>query len=190
MTEYMVGGRRRIDRVLAPDFLEGIDRFDMDELRTRKAEAEQEETDLSYARRLVQGRLDILRAEHEARERGEAGLAGRPPGQSTDAELAERLAKALADPPRQSRGLGRHLSALRPSRVGENRREAERAVADVGSSNLAHLEDAELLGAIANLADVEARLSRSRRQVQNVVDRLTGEIARRYQAGHVPIALP
>lgn len=190
MTEYMVGGRRRIDRVLAPDYLEGIDQFDMDELRARKTEAEQEETDLSYARRLLQGRLDILRAEQEARARGESGMAGRPPGQSTDAELAERLAKALADPPRQSRGLGRHLSALLPSRIGENRREAERAVSDVGGSDLAHLGEPELRGAIDHLADVEARLSRSRRQVQNVVDRLTGEIARRYQAGHVPLALP
>ncbi len=190
MTEYMVGGRRRIDRVLAPDYLDGIDGFDLDELRARKAEAEQEETDLSYARRLVQGRLDLLRAEHEARERGEAGLAGRPPGESTDAELAERLAKALADPPRQSRGIGRHLAGLRPSRVGENRREAERAVADVGGSDLAHLSDPELAGAMDHLADVESRLSRSRRKVQNVVDRLTGEIARRYQAGHVPVGLP
>ena len=105
MTEYMVGGRRRIDRVLAPDYLEGIDQFDMDELRARKTEA-------------------------------------------------------------------------------------ERAVSDVGGSDLAHLGEPELRGAIDHLADVEARLSRSRRQVQNVVDRLTGEIARRYQAGHVPIALP
>ena len=108
-------------------------------------------------------------------------------GQQT---VTERLAKALADPPRQSRGLGRHLSALLPSRIGENRREAERAVSDVGGSDLAHLGEPELRGAIDHLADVEARLSRSRRQVQNVVDRLTGEIARRYQAGHVPIALP
>ena len=70
MTEYVVGGRRRIDRVLAPEYLDGLDGLGMEELRSRKAEAEQEETDLSYARRLLQGRLDILRAEREARKLG------------------------------------------------------------------------------------------------------------------------
>ncbi len=192
MTEYMVGGRRRIDRVLAPEFLDGVDTLPMEELRIRKAEAEQEETDLSYARRLVQGRLDILRAENEARAKGEAGLSGRPPGEATDAELADRLSRVLSDGdgPRRTHGLGRHLAGLRPSRVGQSRREAERAVADVGGSDLAHLADAELAGALEHLADVEARLSRSRRAVQQVADRLTAEIARRYQAGQVPIALP
>ncbi len=188
MTEYMVGGRRRIDRVLAPGFAVGLDDLDLDELRARRAEAEQEETDLSYARRLLQGRLDILRAEREARENGEPGF-GPGPGQSTDAQLAERLAKVLADGPRSTRGLGRHLS-YEPTRVGENRREAERAVADVGGSDLRQLTDAELLGALDNLEDVERRLSRSRRMVQEVVDTLTTEIARRYQSGEVPISLP
>jgi len=190
MTEYMVGGRRRIDRVLAPDYLDGLDAFDLDELRARKAEAEQEETDLSYARRLLQGRLDLLRAEREAREQGESGLAGRPPGESSDDELVRRLSSVLADGPRRTHGLGRHLAGLRPSRVGESRREAERAVADVGGSDLAHLSDPELLGALEHLSDVESRLSRSRRAVQTVVDRLTAEIARRYQSGQVPITLP
>jgi hypothetical protein len=190
MTEYVVGGRRRIDRVLAPDFLDGLDGLDMDDLRARKAEAEQEETDLSYARRLLQGRLDILRAEREARENGEPGFGGQPAGQASDAELADRLSKILADSPRRSHGLGRHLARQRPSRVGENRREAERAVADIGGSDLAHLTNPELIGALEHLEDVERRLSRSRRQVQVVADTLTAEIARRYQSGQVPISLP
>ncbi len=189
MTEYVVGGRRRIDRVLAPEYLDGLDGLGMEELRSRKAEAEQEETDLSYARRLLQGRLDILRAEREARQNGEPGF-GQSAGQATDAELAERLSKILTDSPRRSHGLGRHLSRQRPSRVGENRREAERAVADIGGSDLAHLSDPELTGALDHLEDVERRLSRSRRQVQVVADTLTAEIARRYQSGQVPISLP
>jgi hypothetical protein len=196
MTEYVVGGRRRIDRVLAPDFLHDLDGLDIEELRARRAEADQEETDLSYARRLLQGRLDILQAERAARDSGEPGLTGPGDGGAppSDAELAERLARILADGPRRSTGLGRHLGRnLRrasPSRVGENRREAERAVADVGGSDLAHLTDAELTGALEHLQDVEGRLSRSRREVQQVVDTLTSEIARRYQAGQVPITLP
>lgn len=186
MTEYVVGGRRRIDRVLDPAFLEGLDSLDLDDIRARRAEADQEEVDLSYARRMLQGRLDILRAEREARESGRPGL-GEP---RSDSEIAAQLSKILADEPRVDHGLGRHISSAQPSRVGETRREAERAVADVGGSDLAHLTDAELLGALEHLEDVERRVSRARRQVQGVVDSLTAEIARRYTSGEVPVTLP
>jgi hypothetical protein len=45
----------------------------------------------------------------------------------------------------------------------------------------------QLAEAVAKLADIEARVSRSRRQVQQVVDLLTEEIARRYQTGEVGV---
>jgi hypothetical protein len=181
VTEFLPGGRRRIDRVLAPGFVDGINGLDLEELRVRRADADQEEVDLSYARRLLQGRLDILRAEQDAR-RGDGPL--RVPPRS-DVEIVAALSRILADDgARQTRGLGKHTSAS-PSRVGEHRREAERAVADVGGSDLAALDDVQLAEAIANLADIEARVSRSRRQVQGVVDVLTEEIARRYAAGEV-----
>ena len=84
MTEYLEGGRRRVDRVLAPEFAGDVDRLDDDELGRRRAEAEQEETDLSYARRLLQGRLDLLRAETDRRASGAAASTPR-----TDQELVE-----------------------------------------------------------------------------------------------------
>ena len=151
MTEYMVGGRRRIDRVLAPGFAVGLDDLDLDELRARRAEAEQEETDLSYARRLLQGRLDILRAEREARENGEPGF-GPGPGQSTDAQLAERLAKVLADGPRSTRGLGRHRS-YEPTRVGENRREAYLKVNPSGQCPALELDDGTVIAEITAICE-------------------------------------
>ena len=64
----MPQGNRRIDKVLDPEFVEGLRQISLDELRGRRKEAEQEETDLSYMRRLLQGRLDILRAELARRE--------------------------------------------------------------------------------------------------------------------------
>lgn len=185
MTEYLAGGRRRIDRVLAPDYLVDLGSMEVTELRARRAEADQEETDLSYARRLLHGRLDLLRAEREARESGQAAPL---PGVSTDTELVDRLSKILADRPREAHGMGRHLSRLRPSRIGQNRREAERAVADVGSSDLSRLTDEELIGALERLEDVERRVSKSRREVQRVVDSLTAELARRYQSGQVTVS--
>ena len=58
MSGPIPGGRRRIDRVLGPDFLVGLDSASLDELRGRREDAEQEEVDLSYVRRLIQGEGD------------------------------------------------------------------------------------------------------------------------------------
>lgn len=180
MTEYMAGGRRRVDRVLAPDYVAGLADLGLDEIRARRAEADQEETDLSYARRLLQGRIDILKAEQDAR-RGDGPLSGHP---KSDAEIAKALAAVLADDRRVDHGLGRHTVAT-PSRVGEHRREAERAVADISASG--EMSDDDLAGALAKLTDIEGRVSRVRREVQGVVDALTAEIARRYAEGGLPV---
>jgi hypothetical protein len=185
MSEFMAGGRRRVDRVLAPDYLTGLPELGLQDIRSRRAEAEQEEVDLSYARRLLQGRLDILRAEQETRATDGAVI--REP--RTDIEIVGALARILADGPRTDHGMGRYLGNVEPSRVGEHRREAERAVADVGASDLAAISDAALAEAVEHLGDIETRISRTRRSVQIVVDSLTEEIARRYATGEIEVVV-
>src|SRR5947209_17755829 len=104
----MAQGNRRIDRVLAPEFVTGLGQVPLDELRQRRLDAEQEETDLSYLRRLLQGRLDILRAELARRD-----------GQETD--LVQALPRILADDHSGGpRGLGRHVTS-EPSRADAHR---------------------------------------------------------------------
>jgi hypothetical protein len=61
--EVVPGGQRRIDRVLDPRFTDRVDQLGLAKLRTRREETEAEEADVSYLRRLLQGRLDVLRAE-------------------------------------------------------------------------------------------------------------------------------
>jgi hypothetical protein len=182
MTEYLPGGRRRVDRVLAPEFLDGIDELSLDDLRIRRTDADQEEADLSYARRLLQGRIDLLRAERELR----TGSSAEPRQPRSDTEIANTLATILGAERRRDRGLGRHLGTV-PSRVGEHRREAERAVADVNGSDVSSLDDEELAEALDRLLAIETKVSRTRRQVQVVVDTLTDEIARRYMTGDVAV---
>ena len=53
--------RGEADRVLAEDYLSGLAEAPLDEVRSLRDEAEQEEVDLSYIRRLIQGRMDIVR---------------------------------------------------------------------------------------------------------------------------------
>jgi hypothetical protein len=182
MTEYMPGGRRRVDRVLAPHFVQDLAALPLEEVRGRRVDADQEEADLSYARRLLQGRIDLLRAEESARQ-GSGPLARQP---HSDAEIVEALSRVLGSERRSDHGLGRHLGS-EPSRVGEHRREAERAVADVGGSDLAGMDILELQSAIERLVSIETKVSRTRRAVQQVVDTLTEEVARRYMAGEVTV---
>lgn len=182
-TQPHEGGRRPIDRVLAPGFAEDLADLPFVQLRERRAVAEQEEVDLSYARRLLQGRLDLLRAERERRATDGAAV---PEGTRTDEELARDLASVLADGPRSDHGLGRHLTTD-PSRVGEHRRAAEQAVDDVRASDPSALDDDGIEHAIAQLSALEKGVSDSRHRVQQVMDRLTTEVARRYREGEAHV---
>jgi len=178
------GGRRPIDRVLAPGFADGVRDLEFAELRARRHLAEQEEVDLSYARRLLQGRLDLLRAEQAQRATARDGV---DVGARTDREIARDLAAVLADEgPRSDHGLGRHLTTD-PSRVGEHRRAAEQAVDDVAASDPSSLDTEALAAAVAHLGDLERAVSENRHRVQAVMDLLTAEVARRYREGEAHV---
>ena len=170
-------GNRRIDRVLSEDYLAGLPDVPMEEVRSLRKEAEQEETDLSYLRRLLQGRLDILRAEL-ARRAGE-----------TTGELVDSLPRILADDAVSTgpRGLGRHIS-VEPSRADSHRRHVEALVADVDMSNPANHDDASLQRALEALKREEQEVSDKRRAVQTVMDACTAEITRRYREGDADVS--
>lgn len=173
------GGRRRIDLVLGEGFLDGLEDLPVDQLRTRRGEAEQEETDLSYARRLLHGRLDLLRAEQE--RRAEPGAAAGAVS-STDEELVAALTRTLADPPGPSHGMGKH-GLVEPSRVGEHRRAAEAAVADPALSDPAGMDDEALAAAVARIDALQHDVGEQRAAVQHAADALTEELGRRYREG-------
>lgn len=162
-------GRRRIDRVLAEDFASDLSALDLDEVRTRRRDAEQEEADLSYVRRMLQGRMDILRAE----------LARRAGGGD---KIVEHLSQVLSDAARSDHGLGRFLR-VEPSRVDEHRRLVEQVIADVGVSDVEHHSDDELRAALGRLEGFERGISEERHLVQQVMDALTTEVAERYKSG-------
>ena len=167
----MPQGNRRIDKVLDPDYVNGLREISLDDLRERRREAEQEETDLSYMRRLLQGRLDILRAEL-ARRSGE------------QIDLVQALPHILSDdgPAPGPRGMGRHIAA-EPSRADAHRRHVEQLVADVDLSNPDAHDDASLRRVLETLEAEETKVSESRRAVQKVMDALTAEVTRRYREG-------
>jgi hypothetical protein len=165
-------GRRRIDRILADDFAADLTSLDMDEVRSRRREAEQEEADLSYIRRMLQGRMDILRAELSRRSGGSGG----------DEKIVDHLSRILSDSGRDDHGLGRFLT-VEPSRVDDHRRSVEQVIADVGVSDVEGRPDEDLRAALARLEEFERRVSESRQRVQKVMDALTTEVTKRYRTG-------
>ncbi len=173
-------GSRRIDKVLAEDYLDGLEALALADVRSLRDEARQEETDLSYVRRMLQGRIDIALAERS--RRGASGSKG-----ANDATpLVDDLPKILGEHHRgPARGMGRHQS-VEPSNMGSTRR-AEEQMAAVDLTDLEARSDEALDALLAELATAEAEVSQRRRLVQDVVDATSNEIARRYRDGSAAV---
>jgi transposase InsO family protein len=169
--EVRLGGRRRIDRVLDPGYVRGLDELPLGDLRERRDEAAQEETDLSYLRRLLHARIDIVRAEQQRRSNG---------GQRS---VVDQLARILSDNAlHPARGSGRH-QVLEPSRAGEHRRQVEALVGNIDLTDVGSLADEKLAATLSDYVQEEASVSSRRREVQAVVDLFNSEIATRYASG-------
>lgn len=170
-------GNRRIDRVLSEDYLDNLGALPLADVRSLRNEAEQEEADLSYLRRLLQGRVDIIKAEL-ARRRGELGESG---------SIIDQLPRILADDRAPARGLGRH-AVIEPSRVDEHRRLVERLVADSDLSALTGRTADQLEETLVRFGEHERDISEQRRAVQAVMDACAAEITRRYREGEADVS--
>ena len=170
-------GSDRLDAILDPGYLDGLEELPMDELRSRRAECQAIEVTLSYARRLVQARLDIIGAELERR------AAGEPP--TTLAEIVERLQSGdlLGAPPRPA-GFGRLPTLLAPddADLDDITREAAE-VGDVDLERVPELSDDELGDLADRLSAHERSVSDKRRQVFERIDAVQAEMVRRYKSG-------
>lgn len=175
MIEFRQGGRRRLDRVLDPSFLSGVTDRSIDEVRTLRDEAAQEETDLSYLRRLLHARIDIVRFEQRRRTEDGAG------------SVLDQLPRILADNALgPAAGKGRHQT-VEPSRADAHRRHVEALLADSGLSDVASLADDDLVAAADEYAAEESSVSTHRVRVQQVMDACNEEIARRYRDGSASV---
>ncbi|MFD0270166.1 AmfC protein [Streptomyces sp. NPDC127106] len=149
------------------------------ELRTLRREAQRDEADLSYIRRLLQGRIDILRAELARRSDPEAPVTPEPP-------VVDRLSEILADAPSSRSASARHVTLGTP--YGEEYRLlAAEMLADVELSDLQARTDAELHDAMGRLVGYEQQVSRRRQLLQRTVDDCSAEITRRYREGEAQV---
>lgn len=165
---------RRSDRVLRPDYDRALGQLDVPELRARRRTAEAEEAELSYVRRLLQGRIDILRA--ELRRRAGHG----------DAVLPS-LPSILSDRPRSGSGQGRHVSVTIPDSANMPHHADQLAAANAGGSDLTRLTDRELRGILSTLEQHERSISDARGRAHRVLDHLGKELTRRYRDGSAQV---
>lgn len=144
------------------------------ELRTLRRDAQRDEADLSYVRRLLQGRIDILRAE----------LARRSPAGA--ASVVDRLPEILTDAPARHRSSARHVTMGTPQSE-EYRLLAAEMLAEVELSDLEARTDVELNTAMGRLVRYEQQVSRRRQRLQRTADDCSAEIARRYRDGEAQV---
>jgi hypothetical protein len=171
MTEPGATGNRRSDQVLSPGFAEGLGELDDQEVRRRRDLSRAEREYLSLLRRLLQGRIEILRAERERRRSGAA--AG-----SVIARLPDILSEGTRGP---SRGEA-PMASLSADELAMARRSVERLVSDAHISNVEALSDRDLAQALERLEAEERSVSDTRAEVMAVEDGLQDEMKRRLRA--------
>ena len=170
MTEHR---RRLIDTVLDPSFVTGLEEQSPEDLRGKLRDARTEEDSLSYVRRNLHGRLDLLRAELELRH------GGRGTARSVDV-----LAATLSDGPGSNRG-GRPGLGLRAAAV-TGRRGVETVISEDHLVRLPDLSAMEIEEVVGRVAEAERALSEDRQRLFKVIDTIEAELARRYKSGLEP----
>jgi hypothetical protein len=169
----------KIEVVLAAGYLGDVAVLSLAEIRARRADANEVETDLSYLRRLVQGRLDIVLAEQQRRD------AGQEPEDL--AELVARLPAILGEHV-HAPGLGRLPTLMAPGEPNPELLARLDAILAPDQLGLLHqLSDEALRTATVGLSDLEREVSTQRRAVHELLDRLQEEIIRRYQTGEANV---
>ncbi|MDX3535992.1 AmfC protein [Streptomyces sp. MB09-01] len=160
---------------------QGTTALGLPELRALRRDAQRDEADLSYVRRLLQGRIDILRA--ELARRSDPELARRT---DPEAPVVDRLSVILADAPSSRSASARHVTLGTPHSE-EYRLLAAEMLADVELSDLGARTDGELHDGMGRLVRYEQQVSRRRLQLQRTVDDCIAEITRRYREGEAQV---
>jgi hypothetical protein len=168
-----------IDVVLQPEYVAGLTEMPIAEVRRRRNAADEVETGMSYLRRLLQGRQDIVRAELQRRAAGEA------PGDLAD--LVRRLPEILSDNV-HAPGLGRLSTLIAPGEMSQTLLVRLDAIVSAGQlADLPHVSDADLHELAGELKAYEEEVSVTRHSLHAVLDRLKEEIVRRYRTGEADI---
>lgn len=170
-----------LDRLLGDAYLSDLQSRSIDEIRAKRAECQAVETGLSYVRRLVQGRLDIVAADTRRRRQG---------GEAPDLHsLVEHLPEILGEHV-HAPGVGRLPTLMAPGDDAVTRQLTSRLDSIVDANTLgalADLDDAEIHALTSRLADFETEVSAHRQALFARIDALQAELTRRYKTGEASV---
>lgn len=169
-----MAGQRRIDRMLADDYLDDLASATTAEVRAMRDACEEEESGISYARRILQAKLDIIRAEAVQR---------RDEGDRVASRILDALPDILADDASRPDGPVRLTRFLVPPAVKHHRRAVDAVVSDDVLATLGQRDSAQLAELTEALSERERELSAIRRTLLQRIDTLQAELTRRYKAG-------
>ncbi len=145
----------------------------MDQLRERRRVLDDLDAELSFYRRMLHGRMDLLSFEMKRRSGEEKRT------------LIEALPQILADgidgPTRNT--IPRDLPLTLPDLIGDGNRAIDRVLGDDFLTHLPSLEDDELAEIQEALTGAEREVSAQRRAVYDVYDQISAEITLRYREG-------
>lgn len=164
------------DALVTAEQLAALDTLDTATLRSLRVACETAEEGVSYARRILQGRLDILRAGLVEREE---------PG--TD-DLLDALPTVLADTGAGRGGPGSRAARVRVPADADTLAAAIDLV--LAEPVLEHLDEQPLTEAdrlVGLLLELEAELSNRRRALFVRIDALRAELAARYKDGRADV---
>jgi hypothetical protein len=162
--------RRRADVILEPSYVEGIADKTIEDVRAMHEECLEVETEVSYVRRLAQGRMDIVQAELDRRAAG--GSIG---------DLVAALPQILADDgPRADPASSRLPRHLAPAPAIEWKRGLEHLITDTTLVNLPTLSEEELRVSLQRLSKLESETSARRRSLHGVIDTIEAELTARH----------
>ena len=165
--------RRRIDRVQDESFLAGLGALPDNELRDRRVMCGDLDVELSYYRRMLHGRMDLIAFEMRRRAGEE------------EQSLIEALPRILAEGAYiSSPGLSsRPVPVAVPNVPRHGRRFVDKALDSDFIARLPSLGDAEMGEIQQFLLETETEVSRQRRKVHGALDTLQEELTRRYREG-------
>lgn len=168
-----------VDRVLADDYLGDLPSKPIDGIRAMRDECRAIEDRVSYLRRMIQGRLDIVAADLRRRAEG---------GSAVDlATLIEQLPDILSDKGNTG-GPGRLPTGVMPPEDETLTNELDRVAGPDVLGHLPELSDEEVAELARSIGELERRVSGSRRGLFGRIDALNGELARRYGTGEADVA--
>lgn len=168
-------------RILTPEYLSDVSALSLDELRTRRSECQEAESALSYLRRLVQGRMDIVGAYVDSASDG-----GAPDLSALVDSLPEILAGGGG---RMIGGPGRNpvLHSPDTETLSEVTGELDQILGADNLSGLAHQDRAELMALFEELRSLEQRVSSERRGLHERIDTLQAELVQRHKSGQASV---